>query len=149
MKVTNFITAYITTCKNKLIKQTSSSQVSKKYLQTQQTHYSLELFQFKVIILNKISYFIFIQRIWSQEPRGYPCQNLNILFPSEMSGVDFGFVTCEQNEIYPLFSGHNTMCVVTALLVSSNVHYKHKPFECQIPSSWFDCKCCVCETTNN
>ena len=57
-------------------------------------------------------------KLKQQEPRGYPCQNLNILFPSEMPGVDWGFVTCEQNSIYPLFSGHNTMCVVTALLVS-------------------------------
>ena len=30
----------------------------------------------------------------------------------------FGYVIAEQNCIYPLFSGHNTICVVTALLVS-------------------------------
>ena len=54
-----------------------------------------------------------------KEPRGYPCQNLNIIFPSEMPGIDWGYIICEQECVYPLFSGHNTICVVTALLVSS------------------------------
>ena len=27
-----------------------------------------------------------------------------------------GYIIAEQNQIYPLFSGHNTICVVTALL---------------------------------
>ena len=54
-----------------------------------------------------------------KEPRGYPCQNLNIIFPSETPGIDWGYIICEQECVYPLFSGHNTICVVTALLVSS------------------------------
>ena len=53
------------------------------------------------------------------EPRGYPCQNLNIIFPSQNPDAKYGYVIAEQNRIYPLFSGHNTICVVTALLVSS------------------------------
>ena len=53
-----------------------------------------------------------------QEPRGYPCQNLNFIFPSQNKEAAFGYVIAEQNCIYPLFSGHNTICVVTALLVS-------------------------------
>lgn len=52
------------------------------------------------------------------EPRGYPCQNLNFIFPSGDPEAAFGYVIAEQNKIYPLFSGHNTICVVTALLVS-------------------------------
>jgi hypothetical protein len=56
-----------------------------------------------------------------QEPRGYPCQNLNFIFPSQNKEAAFGYVIAEQNCIYPLFSGHNTICVVTALLVSMYV----------------------------
>ena len=57
-------------------------------------------------------------KILIKEPRGYPCQNLNIVFPSEIPGIDWGYIICEQECVYPLFSGHNTICVVTALLVS-------------------------------
>ena len=56
-----------------------------------------------------------------QEPRGYPCQNLNFIFPSQNKEAAFGYVIAEQNCIYPLFSGHNTICVVTALLVSLRI----------------------------
>ena len=62
-------------------------------------------------MINEITFLI-------KEPRGYPCQNLNIVFPSEMPGIDWGYIICEQECVYPLFSGHNTICVVTALLVS-------------------------------
>ena len=61
-----------------------------------------------------------------QEPRGYPCQNLNIIFPSEMPGIEWGYVICEQECVYPLFSGHNTICVVTALLVSFHLLHLFK-----------------------
>lgn len=30
------------------------------------------------------------------EPRGYPCQNADIIFSSVLEGVDFGFVILEQ-----------------------------------------------------
>ena len=59
----------------------------------------------------------YIRQLLLQEPRGYPCQNLNFIFPSEHPEAEFGYVIAEQNCIYPLFSGHNTICVVTALLV--------------------------------
>ena len=63
----------------------------------------------------------YIRQLLLQEPRGYPCQNLNLIFPSLHPEADFGYVIAEQNCIYPLFSGHNTICVVTALLVSHPV----------------------------
>jgi len=50
------------------------------------------------------------------EPRGYPCQNANFILPSRVPGAAFGFVIAEQNKIYPLMSGHNCICVATALL---------------------------------
>lgn len=50
------------------------------------------------------------------EPRGYPCQNANYILPSNMQGAAFGFVIAEQNKIYPLMSGHNCICVATALV---------------------------------
>ena len=62
-------------------------------------------------------------KILIKEPRGYPCQNLNIVFPSEIPGIDWGYIICEQECVYPLFSGHNTICVVTALLVSLHFTY--------------------------
>lgn len=58
-----------------------------------------------------------IRQVLLQEPRGYPCQNLNCIFPSQSPQAEFGYVIAEQACIYPLFSGHNTICVVTALLV--------------------------------
>jgi proline racemase len=51
-----------------------------------------------------------------QEPRGYPCQNADVIYPSAIDGVDYGFVILEQNKVYPAMSGHNTICVATALL---------------------------------
>ena len=68
-----------------------------------------------------------IRKTLLQEPRGYPCQNLNIIFPSQNPEAKYGYVIAEQNRIYPLFSGHNTICVVTALLVSfQNFYFKKK-----------------------
>jgi proline racemase len=61
--------------------------------------------------------FDYIRQTLLQEPRGYPCQNLNFIFNSQHSDADFGYVIAEQSCIYPLFSGHNTICVATALLV--------------------------------
>ena len=44
--------------------------------------------------------------------------NVDVVFPSAMEGILWGYVIIEQGSIYPMFSGHNTICVVTALLVS-------------------------------
>merc|ERR1719410_130781 len=50
------------------------------------------------------------------EPRGYPCQNANFILPPTRPDAAFGYVIAEQNAVYPAMSGHNTICVVTALL---------------------------------
>jgi proline racemase len=50
------------------------------------------------------------------EPRGYPCQNVNFVFPPTTANGNYQYVIGEQNKIYPLMSGHNTICVATALL---------------------------------
>eukprot|EP00038_Savillea_parva_P009714 m.185370 g.185370 ORF g.185370 m.185370 type:complete len:419 (-) comp16430_c0_seq1:140-1396(-) len=55
------------------------------------------------------------------EPRGYPCQNANVIYPSVAEGCDFGYVILEQNKVYPAMSGHNTICVATALLETGMV----------------------------
>ena len=57
-----------------------------------------------------------VRRVLITEPRGYPCQNLNIIVPPSDPRAAAGYIIAEQNGIYPLFSGHNTICVVTALL---------------------------------
>ena len=62
-----------------------------------------------------------IRKILLHEPRGYPCQNANIVFPSNLPGVKYGYVILEQNCIYPMMSGHNTICVATALIYSGAV----------------------------
>jgi proline racemase len=46
-----------------------------------------------------------IRRVLLQEPRGYPCQNADLIFPSALPEVAFGFVILEQNAIYPMMSG--------------------------------------------
>ena len=72
--------------------------------------------------------------------KGYPCQNADVIFPSSIPDVKFGFVILEQNKIYPMMSGrwlisnyllgsfktfyksgHNTICVATALLYSNMI----------------------------
>ena len=57
-----------------------------------------------------------IRKVLLQEPRGYPCQNLNIIYFSNNPDAKFGYIILEQGAIYPLFSGHNTICVATGLL---------------------------------
>ena len=59
-----------------------------------------------------------VRLVLLQEPRGYPCQNLNVILPSSNAGATsgLGYVILEQDKIYPLFSGHNTICVATALI---------------------------------
>lgn len=57
-----------------------------------------------------------VRKVLLMEPRGYPCQNLNILLPPLDPAADLAYIIAEQNCIYPLFSGHNTVCVATAVL---------------------------------
>ena len=57
-----------------------------------------------------------VRELLLHEPRGYPCQNMNILYPSERQDCVSGYIILEQNKIYPLFSGHNTICVATAVI---------------------------------
>ena len=75
-----------------------------------------------------------LRKILLLEPRGYPCQNVNFVFPPSLyrnnndndsdnissgnsGGTDsWQYVIGEQQKIYPLMSGHNTICVATALL---------------------------------
>lgn len=56
------------------------------------------------------------RRLLIQEPRGYPCQNVNFVLPSQQDDAEFAIVIGEQNHIYPLMSGHNLICTATALL---------------------------------
>jgi len=66
-----------------------------------------------------------VRRVLITEPRGYPCQNLNIIVPpTDPDVAAAGYIIAEQNRIYPLFSGHNTICVVTALLETGMVTMK-------------------------
>jgi proline racemase len=62
-----------------------------------------------------------IRKMLLLEPRGYPCQNANIIFVSSMPGAQFGYVILEQNAVYPMMSGHNTICVAIALLRSGMI----------------------------
>jgi proline racemase len=57
------------------------------------------------------------------EPRGYPCQNLDVILPSTPACPEaaFSYIVAENNFVYPAMSGHNTICVVTALLESGMV----------------------------
>ena len=57
-----------------------------------------------------------LRKILLLEPRGYPCQNADYIFPAENGSNNLQYVIAEQNKIYPLMSGHNTICVATALL---------------------------------
>jgi len=60
-----------------------------------------------------------IREVLLLEPRGYPCQNANAVYKLSAPGEQpprFGFIIMEQNKIYPMMSGHNTICVATALL---------------------------------
>lgn len=57
-----------------------------------------------------------VRKLMITEPRGYPCQNVNIIYPSTHPEAAFGYVIGENNWVYPAMSGHNTICVATALL---------------------------------
>jgi len=57
------------------------------------------------------------------EPRGYPCQNLDIIYPATPNCPEaaFSYVIAENHPCYPAMSGHNTICVATALLETGMV----------------------------
>lgn len=55
-----------------------------------------------------------------REPRGYPAANCNLILPSNNPAAAAGFVIMEQVE-YPLMSGSNIICVVTALIETGMV----------------------------
>jgi len=62
-----------------------------------------------------------LRQLLLHEPRGYPCQNLDLVFPSALPEAAYGFVIAEQGAIYPMMSGHNAMCVATVLLETGMV----------------------------
>ena len=62
-----------------------------------------------------------VRKLLLLEPRGYPCQNADYVLPSTRPEAAFGFVIAEQNAIYPAMSGHNALCVATALLETGRV----------------------------
>ncbi|CAJ1458123.1 unnamed protein product [Effrenium voratum] len=64
-----------------------------------------------------------LRKLLLLEPRGYPCQNANFVLPPSPScpTASFGVVIAEQGFIYPAMSGHNMMCVATALLETGMV----------------------------
>ena len=68
----------------------------------------------RVYIRNHLDW---IRQVLLQEPRGYPCQNVNFVFSNNEQDDDtLQYVIAEQGKIYPLMSGHNTICVATALV---------------------------------
>mmetsp|Transcript_37867 Transcript_37867/g.61589 ORF Transcript_37867/g.61589 Transcript_37867/m.61589 type:complete len:404 (+) Transcript_37867:61-1272(+) len=66
------------------------------------------------------------RKLMLQEPRGYPCQNVDIVYPPTQAcpQADFSFVIGENAGVYPSMSGHNTICTVTALLETGLVPMK-------------------------
>jgi proline racemase len=59
------------------------------------------------------------------EPRGRPQMSANLVFPSNLDGVDAGFVILQADRAHAM-SGSNTICVTTALLESGSVAM-HEP----------------------
>eukprot|EP00548_Thalassiothrix_antarctica_P001745 CAMPEP_0194140596 /NCGR_PEP_ID=MMETSP0152-20130528/10133_1 /TAXON_ID=1049557 /ORGANISM="Thalassiothrix antarctica, Strain L6-D1" /LENGTH=348 /DNA_ID=CAMNT_0038838907 /DNA_START=276 /DNA_END=1322 /DNA_ORIENTATION=+ len=77
----------------------------------------------------------YLRKVLLLEPRGYPCQNANYVFRTTTTNNNddddgggngdnnnenhsniLQYVIAEQNQIYPLMSGHNTIAVATTLL---------------------------------
>ena len=87
-----------------------------------------------------------IRQVLLTEPRGYPCQNLNILVSPTSAEADIGYIIAEQGAIYPLFSGHNTICVVTAVLETGIVpmHQPETSLKLEAPGGLIEvtAKCC-------
>ena len=84
-----------------------------------------------------------VREVLLTEPRGYPCQNLNIIVPPTDSMAVAGYIIAEQNFIYPLFSGHNTICVVTALLETGLVSMQEETeFNLESPGGLISVRAC-------
>ena len=62
-----------------------------------------------------------LRKLLLHEPRGYPCQNADFVLPPTRDDAAFGLVIAEQANIWPAMSGHNTICVATALLETGMV----------------------------
>ena len=61
------------------------------------------------------------RKLLLHEPRGYPCQNADFVTPPVTAEAAFGVLIAEQGFIYPAMSGHNVICVATALLETGMV----------------------------
>eukprot|EP00812_Abedinium_dasypus_P010207 NODE_383_length_1614_cov_103.636305.p1 GENE.NODE_383_length_1614_cov_103.636305~~NODE_383_length_1614_cov_103.636305.p1 ORF type:complete len:362 (+),score=92.63 NODE_383_length_1614_cov_103.636305:136-1221(+) len=57
-----------------------------------------------------------LRKLLLLEPRGYPCQNADFIVPPCSPEAVWGVVIAEQGKVYAPMSGHNIMCVATALL---------------------------------
>ncbi len=83
------------------------------------------------------------------EPRGYPCTNLDFMVPSTKASSKWGYIIAEQNAIYPLMSGHNTICVCTALLETGRIEMEFPvtKFEVEAPGGLIQIEAMCCEKT--
>jgi proline racemase len=62
-----------------------------------------------------------MRKVLITEPRGYPCQNADVIVPATLPEAEYGVLILEQGAIYPAMSGHNMICVATALLETGMV----------------------------
>eukprot|EP00756_Hemistasia_phaeocysticola_P057202 Hpha_TRINITY_DN33828_c0_g1::TRINITY_DN33828_c0_g1_i1::g.27459::m.27459/K01777/prdF; proline racemase len=71
-------------------------------------------------MMEKRAYFMenydHIRKLLLTEPRGYPCQNADLVVPACSPEADWGLLILEQGKIYPAMSGHNAICFSTVLL---------------------------------
>jgi proline racemase len=61
-----------------------------------------------------------LRKMMLREPRGYPASCCNLVLPSSNPAAQYGYVIMEHVE-YPAMSGHNTICVATALIETGMV----------------------------
>mmetsp|Transcript_4585 Transcript_4585/g.8518 ORF Transcript_4585/g.8518 Transcript_4585/m.8518 type:complete len:355 (+) Transcript_4585:118-1182(+) len=98
-------------------------------------------------MLSKRTYFMsnldYIRKILLLEPRGYPCQNADFIVDSCSTECVYGVIVAEQNKVYPSMSGHNCICVATALVESGMVEmeYPFTTFKLDFPAGPVDIKC--------
>ena len=67
------------------------------------------------------------------EPRGYPCANADFLVPPTLDAADAAFVIAEQAKVYPLMSGHNTICVATCLMLCGTKCWAPHAIDAMLP----------------
>ena len=65
--------------------------------------------------LHFIEHYDHIRTALLQEPRGNPIANGDMIVPAVSRDASFGCIIMEQNDHYPMRSGHNGMC-------SSDIH---------------------------